>query len=92
MHWNYRIVSEQAPEGEFLQLYEIYYDDGKIIGMVENPSKPYGESVDELQADVNHMMEAFRKPVLKLEELENAFKRRQALAWRIEELQNEARS
>ena len=35
MQWNYRIVSEQAPEGEFLQLYEIYYDDGKIIGMLE---------------------------------------------------------
>ena len=70
MQWNYRIVSEQAPEGEFLQLYEIYYDDGKIIGMLENPSKPYGENVDELQADVNHMLEAFRKPVLKLEDLE----------------------
>ena len=35
MQWNYRIVSEQAPEGEFLQLYEIYYDDGKIIGMAK---------------------------------------------------------
>ena len=42
MQWNYRIVSEQAPEGEFLQLYEVYYDDGKIIGMLENPSKPQG--------------------------------------------------
>lgn len=92
MQWNYRIVSEEAPEGEFLQLYEIYYDDGKIIGMLENPSKPYGESVDELQADVSHMMEAFRKPVLKLKDLENAFKRGQSLAWRLEELQNEARS
>ena len=92
MTWNYRIVSEKAPEGEFLQLYEIYYDDGKIIGMLEKPSNPYGESLDELQADVNHMMEAFKKPVLSMEDLENAFKRGQSLAWRIEELQNEARS
>ena len=92
MQWNYRIVSEEAPEGEFLQLYEIYYDDGKIIGMLENPSKPYGENIDELQADMNYMMDAFRRPVLKLKDLENAFKRGQSLAWRIEELQNEARS
>ena len=92
MQWNYRIVSEEAPEGEFLQVYEIYYDDGKIIGMLENPSKPYGDNIDELQADMNYMMEAFRKPVLKLKDLENAFKRGQSLAWRIEELQNEARS
>ena len=92
MQWNYRIVSEEAPEGEFLQLYEIYYDDGKIIGMLENPSKPYGDNIDELQADMNYMMDAFRRPVLKLKDLENAFKRGQSLAWRIEELQNEARS
>ena len=92
MQWNYRIVSEQAPEGEFLQMYEIYYDDGKIIGMLEKPSSPYGESLDELQADMNHMIEAFRKPVLKLEDLENAFKRQKSLAWRLEEIQNEARS
>ncbi len=92
MQWNYRIVSEQAPEGEFLQLYEIYYDDGKIIGMLENPSKPYGDNIDELQADMNYMMDAFRRPVLKLKDLENAFKRGQSLAWRLEELQNEARS
>ena len=92
MQWNYRIVSEQAPEGEFLQLYEVYYDYGKIIGMLEKPSTPYGESVDELQADMNHMTEAFRRPVLKLEDLENAFKRQKSLAWRLEEIQNEARS
>ena len=92
MQWNYRIVSEQAPEGEFLQLYEVYYDDGKIIGMLEKPSTPYGESLDELQADINHMVEAFRRPVLKLKDLENAFKRQKSLAWRLEEIQNEARS
>ena len=91
MQWNYRVVSEQAPEGEFLQVYEVYYDDGKIIGMLEKPSTAYGESVEELQADVNHMMEAFRRPVLKLEDLENAFKRQKPLAWRLEEIQNEAR-
>ena len=92
MHWNYRIVSEQAPEGEFLQMYEIYYDDGKIIGMLEKPSTPYGESLDELQVEMNQMMDAFQKPVLSMKDLENAFKRQRPLAWRLEELQNEARS
>ena len=38
------------------------------------------------------MMEAFRKPVLSMEDLENAFKRQKSLAWRLEEIQNEARS
>ena len=92
MYWNYRIVSEQAPSGEFLQVYEVYYDDGKIIGMLEKPSTAYGESLDELQVEMNQMMEAFQKPVLDKKDLENAFKRQKPLAWRLEELQNEARS
>lgn len=92
MTWNYRIVSEKAPEGEFYQLYEIYYDDGKIVGMLEKPSNPYGDTVDELQETMKHMLEAFKKPVLTMEALDNAFKRNESLAWRVEELQNEARS
>ena len=74
MTWNYRIVSEEAPDGEFYQLYEIYYDDGKIIGMLESPSKPYGEDVEELRANLEQMLRAFERPILQMKALDNAFK------------------
>ena len=95
MTWNYRIVSEKAPEGEFLQLYEVYYDDdGKINGMTENPMKPYGESVEELQNDLEYMMEALKQPVLDMKELEKHFEKNPPWAEivaGIESIQNQKR-
>ena len=95
MTWNYRIVSEKAPEGEFLQLYEVYYDDdGKIKGMTENPMKPYGESVEELQNDLEYMMEDLKQPVLDMKELEKHFEENPPWAEivaGIESIQNQKR-
>ena len=95
MTWNYRIVSEKAPEGEFLQLYEVYYDDdGKIKGMTENAMKPYGESVEELQNDLEYMMEALKQPVLDMKELEKHFEKNPPWAEivaGIESIQNQKR-
>ena len=76
MIWNYRIVSEEAPDGEFYQIYEVYYDEGKIIGMTEAPCKPYGDDVEDLRLNLKQMLQALDRPILQMNLLENAFKQR----------------
>ena len=73
--WNYRVVRTEKEQYDSYQLYEVYYDDdGKIEGMTENAMQPYGESVEELQNDLEYMMEALKQPVLDMKELEKQFK------------------
>ena len=73
--WNYRVVRTEKEQYDSYQLYEVYYDDdGKIEGMTENAMQPYGESVEELQKDLEYMMEALKQPVLDMKELEKQFK------------------
>ena len=73
--WNYRVVRTEKEQYDSYQLYEVYYDDdGKIEGMTENALQPYGESVEELQNDLEYMMEALKQPVLDMKELEKQFK------------------
>lgn len=73
--WNYRVVRTEEEQYDSYQLYEVYYDDdGKIEGMTENAMQPYGESVEELQNDLEYMMEALKQPVLDMKELEKQFK------------------
>ena len=76
MTWNYRIISEKAPHGEFYQIYEVYYDEGKIIGMTESPCKPYGDDVEDLRYNMKQMLQALDRPILQMNLLENAFKQR----------------
>ena len=78
MKWNYRIISEKAPYGVFYQIYEVYYDDGKIIGMTESPCKPYGDDVEELRSNLEQMLQALDRPILQMEALDNAFKQKGA--------------
>ena len=80
MTWNYRVVSRAYPgpgDHETIREYyihEVYYDDGRIIGMTENPMEPYGQDEQELKDSIELMLQAFEKPTLKEEELENAFR------------------
>jgi len=80
MTWNYRVISRAYPgpgDHETIREYaihEVYYDDGKIIGMTERPSEPYGQDEQELKDSIKWMLEAFEKPTLREEDLENAFR------------------
>tara|TARA_E500000331_G_C16916409_1_gene565734 strand:- start:329 stop:580 length:252 start_codon:yes stop_codon:yes gene_type:complete len=77
MTWNYRIVSEEAPDGElFYQIYEVYYDEEKIIGMTEAPCKPYGDDVEDLRSNLKQMLQALDRPILQMDALDNAFKQK----------------
>lgn len=93
--WNYRVVRTEEEQYDSYQLYEVYYDDdGKIEGMTENAMQPYGESVEELQNDLEYMMEALKQPVLDMKELEKQFKENppwEAIVAGIEAIQNQKR-
>ena len=78
MTWNYRIISHPHPgfdENELMrayQIHEVYIDEGEIIGFTEKGIEPFGESMDELRQDFEHMAAAFTKPVLRVEDLDGA--------------------
>lgn len=78
MTWNYRIISHPHPgfdENESIrayQIHEVYSDESGIIGFTERGVEPFGESMDELRSDFEHMALALTKPVLRVEDLECA--------------------
>ncbi len=60
--WNHRIIKSE--EG-YYGIHEVFYDDsGRPVVMTEGSVAPFGETVDELSADLDYMMEALAKPVL----------------------------
>lgn len=82
-HWNYRVVRKAYPPGadgtieHALGIHEVYYDDNGDPQMVtEERMDPHGETLDELRADLAHMLKALDAPVLEYE----VFERKAALA------------
>lgn len=69
--WNYRVVRKNLAEGETsLAIYEAYYDsNGLIWAVTENPSKPYGDDINELSDDLFGMLKALERPVLDYDSL-----------------------
>ena len=87
MTWNYRIISH-PPYGvagnkgtRTYQIHEVYTDEGKIIGFTEKGIEPFGESIDELRQDFANMHAAFTKPVLRVEDLEQASHFGESVGW-----------
>ena len=81
MSWNYRIISHPpyglpgAKGNRTYQIHEVYSDESKIVGFSEKGIDPFGESIDELRQDFEHMKLAFEKPVLQFEDLDNTVSR-----------------
>lgn len=68
-HWNYRVIKRtfrtEAGVTETYRIHEVYYDDsGKIEGWAQDLVAPYGESIEELTADLSYLAAALEKPVL----------------------------
>ncbi len=67
--WNYRAVrrvlkGHNYTEDEFA-VYEVYYDaQDKPTSCSTDPPAPHGETLEELQADLERYREALVKPVL----------------------------
>lgn len=68
-HWNYRVLKQvyagdQGNE-EYFGIHEVYYDDNdKPHSCSTDAMRPFGETVEELQRDLELMQKAFEKPVL----------------------------
>ena len=59
--WNYRIIKKvepnAGPEGVGYYLHEVYYNkQGEIRGMAEDPSFPFGETLEEFMHDLENML------------------------------------
>jgi hypothetical protein len=63
MTWNYRVVNNKGNFG----IYEVYYDEnGNANAWSQDPMEPYGESLEELRADLKRMLMALERPLFDL--------------------------
>lgn len=80
-YWNYRVVeknrkykidcSEIEYENVSYSIHEVYYDeDGSITMWSQSPISPFGDGDwRDLKADLEYMLEACSKPILKKSDL-----------------------
>ncbi|MCC3410221.1 MAG: hypothetical protein JGK24_02725 [Microcoleus sp. PH2017_29_MFU_D_A] len=66
MNWDYRVFFE---DGGYT-IRTVYYDDtGAIAACSEKETAPYGESLAELQAELNQLLAALKKPVISADDV-----------------------
>lgn len=61
MTWNYRIIkkvdADTKPEGAGYYVHEVHYNShGEIEAMTEEPSSPFGETLEEFMSDLENML------------------------------------
>ena len=75
MDWNYRVVYHREAGHDIYFIAEVFYNkEGQIVAYTEIANEclgswPGGDSVKELEADLDRMLSACRKPVLLLSDL-----------------------
>ncbi len=64
--WNHRIVQKKDPEGDlYCEVHEAHYNaKGDICAITENAVTALGETVEELETELQRMAAACKKPVL----------------------------
>lgn len=71
-YWNYRVVRhafEDSDETE-LRIHEVYYDeDNSIVTSTVDGMAAMGDTVEELEQDLQHMLHALKKPILDYTEM-----------------------
>ena len=60
-HWNYRTFCNEVNEFGFI---EVYYDKEENIVAYSDFSSPFGDSIKDLEFDLEKMAEALNKPTL----------------------------
>ena len=73
MTWKYKVMRKTDPLGalEHYGFHEVYYnEDGEVTGYTETPCDPYGETVEELTANLLQMSAALLDPVLDYDAVE----------------------
>lgn len=67
--WNYRVVKKESELGPYYQIYEAYYEaDGELITTTVDPIAPMGDSVEGLKRDIELMLQAFARDIIKEDE------------------------
>jgi hypothetical protein len=70
MSWNYRVLKRRDGSDVSYGIYEVYYDDaGSVVACSESPSEPYGETFEELVADLKLFAVATTQPPLDYDEI-----------------------
>ena len=70
MSWNYRILKRRYGEDVSYGVYEVYYDDeGRVVACSEWPLEPFGETFDDLAADLQLFAAAATRPALDYDEI-----------------------
>lgn len=64
MTWNYRVHHKMTDLGEDFDIIEAYYNDaGELVNWAEHVW-PYGDTLDDLRADLGYMVAAVERPAL----------------------------
>lgn len=78
MPWNYRIVKKNVYLGKCSDakvqfgIHETYYNENDIpTAITTDYMAPYGETLEELKSDLEHMLAALEKPILYWEDFKN---------------------
>ena len=72
-YWNYRVIRKRYPDSDGIsyQVHEVYYaDNGSIEHWTEDPVQPFGETAEELREEIRFFLQAFRRPILELKEVD----------------------
>jgi hypothetical protein len=70
MSWNYRVMRSIDPDGAYMfAIYEVFYDDttGAPNDWSAEPSRPQGETIEELAEDAEQYLRALEEPVIAIE-------------------------
>jgi len=73
MIWVYRVFRDQD---EYCVRVVLYERDGMLIGYHKDPAVPSGRTAEELVQDLESFTEAFKLPILTIEELEEELSQR----------------
>lgn len=77
MSWNYRVAHRPGSAVPSFGIYEVYYDDDHDISMYsKNPMSPFGDTAEELEADVSMMLHAFNETPLNLNHVDYMIKQK----------------
>ena len=63
-HWNYRVIKTKDGEDDYYQVHSCYYTDNKLDGTSVEPAKAAGNTLEELRADLQRMLDALDKPII----------------------------
>ncbi|GGX73617.1 hypothetical protein GCM10011309_24620 [Litorimonas cladophorae] len=63
MTWEYRLIKVNGAFG----VYEVYYEDGKVVSYSQRPASPRGEDIEAIKEDFKRYSAALDKPAIEVD-------------------------